>query len=254
MTEDLRTEPFDMEYEAPIVGVELEGVTAPLPGETPTMFEGESSRKGRRGVRVARVARDLLEAAILVLVVLVGAQAMVQHYCVEGSSMEGTLKDGQFILVNKAVYWKVDFGFLDFLPFFDAGENSERYLFRAPRRGDIVVFKMPGQREALIKRVIGEPGETVEIRDGLVFIDDHALREAYILDRPNRPFGPVTVPDDQYFVLGDNRNNSNDSRGWGFLPERYIIGRAWISYWPLPDLGLVSDPSVEPLGAKTDAP
>ena len=208
---------------------------------------GDHERDGRRRRRLVRPARELLQAVILALLIFVGVRMVVHNYYVEGSSMEGTLHNGEYVLVNRALYSKVDIGFLDFLPFFDSGGQGV-YLFRAPRRGDVIVFRIEGQPKALVKRVIGEPGERVAIRDGLVFIDGRVLDEKYILERPNQDFGPEVVPDGQYFVLGDNRNNSYDSRAWGFVPEENIIGRAWISYWPFSDLGFVSDPHIEPLG------
>jgi signal peptidase I len=211
--------------------------------------------KSRFGIRLGRLARDLIETIILALLIFVGVRAMVQNFRVEGSSMEGTLHDGQYILVNKAVYWKVDLGFLDFLPFYDAGDNPVHHIFRAPRRGDIVVFKFPNQpNRDFIKRIIGEPGDTVEVKDGLVFVNGGVLDEKYIIDKPAYTYGPEIVPEGQYFVLGDNRNNSYDSRSWGFVPEEDIVGRAWISYLPFDDFGLVSDPSVEPLGDQGATP
>lgn len=224
----------------------------------PWMPEGYArpiEKKTRFGIRLGRLARDLIETVILALLIFVGVRAMVQNFRVEGSSMEGTLHDGQYILVNKAVYFKADLGFLDFLPFFNAGDNPMHYIFRAPRRGDVIVFRFPNQTERdFIKRVIAVPGEEVQVKDGLVFINGKALDEKYILERPNYNFGPEIVPDNQYFVLGDNRNNSYDSRSWGFVPEEDIIGRAWVSYWPFDNFGLVSDPSIQPLGTQGETP
>ena len=224
----------------------------------PWMPEGRAlpvERKMRFGIRLGRLARDLIETVILALLIFVGVRAMVQNFRVEGSSMEGTLHDGQYILVNKAVYFKVDLGFLDILPFYDAGDNPVRYVFRAPRRGDVIVFRFPSQTERdFIKRIVGEPGDEVQVKDGLVFVNGGALDEKYILERPNYNFGPEIVPDNQYFVLGDNRNNSYDSRSWGFVPEEDIVGRAWVSYWPFSNFGLVSDPSVKPMGTQGETP
>jgi signal peptidase I len=224
----------------------------------PWMPEGRAipvARKTRFGIRLGRIARDLIETVILALLIFVGVRAMVQNFRVEGSSMEGSLHDGQYILVNKAIYFKVDLSFLNFLPFFDAGDNPVHYIFRAPRRGDVVVFRFPNQTERdFIKRIIGEPGDVVQVKDGLVFINGRALDEKYILERPNYNFGPETVPDGQYFVLGDNRNNSYDSRSWGFVPEGDIVGQAWLSYWPFSNFGLVSSPHVQPLGTQGESP
>lgn len=117
------------------------------------------------------------------------------------------------------------------------------YEFRDPKRGDIVVFsptetlKAQNFKDAFIKRVIGLPGETVEVRDGRVYVNNQPLQERYIEERPNYQFGPVTVPPNQYLVLGDNRNNSYDSHYWGFVPRHNIIGRAVVRFWPLNRLG-----------------
>ena len=230
-----------------------------LRGTYPPWMPEERTRpiekEARFGIRLGRLARDLIETVILALLIFVGVRAMVQNFRVEGSSMEGTMHDGQYILVNKALYFKVDLGFLDFLPFFDAGDNPVRHIFRAPRRGDVVVFRFPNQTDRdFIKRIIGEPGDEVVVKDGLVFVNGGVLDEKYILERPSYTFGPQVVPDGQYFVLGDNRNNSYDSRSWGYVPEEDIVGRAWVSYWPFSDFGLISDPSVQPMGVEGESP
>lgn len=112
------------------------------------------------------------------------------------------------------------------------------YRFNNPERGDIVVFIPPNQlnqntfRDAFIKRVIGLPGETVEVRDGKVFINGQPLTENYLESPPDYQWGPETVPQDSFLVLGDNRNNSFDSHFWGFVPRDNIIGRAAVRFWP----------------------
>lgn len=206
-------------------------------------------------IRFLRTARDLIETAILALLIFVAVRSMVQNFRVDGQSMEGSLHDGQFLLISKATYFKVNLGFLDFLPFYESGNDPYHYIFHPPQRGDVVVFRFPDDpNRDFIKRIIAEPGETVEIRDGLVFIDGHVLKEDYITQRPHYTFGPEKVPPKHYFVLGDNRNNSFDSHSWGMLPEEDIIGQAWLSYWPFSSFGLVSDPDVEPLGSGEPTP
>jgi signal peptidase I len=114
------------------------------------------------------------------------------------------------------------------------------YHFNPPERGDIVVFwptdklkqENPSLKDAFIKRVIGLPNETVEVRNGLVYIDGEPLEENYIAAPPNYQWGPETVPADSYLVLGDNRNNSYDSHFWGYVPRENIIGRAVVRFWP----------------------
>ena len=117
------------------------------------------------------------------------------------------------------------------------------YNFRNPERGDIIVFsptdalKAQNFKDAFIKRLIGLPGDKVEVKEGRVYVNDQPLKENYIEDKPNYNFGPVTVPPNQYLVLGDNRNNSYDSHYWGFVPRDHIIGRAVVRFWPLNRVG-----------------
>lgn len=122
------------------------------------------------------------------------------------------------------------------------------YRFSHPHPGDIVVFYPPailqeyfgfGDDQAFIKRVIGAPGDRIRIEDGTVYVNDQPLAEPYIAAPPNYRLLPVQVPPDAYFVMGDNRNNSNDSHVWGFLPEKNIIGRAIFRFWPLDREGLL---------------
>jgi len=113
------------------------------------------------------------------------------------------------------------------------------YRFHGPQRFDVVVLKVPSQGDdLLIKRVIGLPGETVEIQDGRVYVNGEPLEEPFLVDdtRPGR-HGRVVVPPLHVYVLGDNRNHSNDSRSFGPVPIDNVVGRAWISYWPIEDLG-----------------
>jgi signal peptidase I len=124
------------------------------------------------------------------------------------------------------------------------------YLFGSPQRGDIVVFMPPDKanqicpvsapdptqkprKEAFIKRVVGLPGEQVQVKEGRVYINDRPLQEKYIEEEPRYNWGPQTVPNNSYLVLGDNRNNSCDSHFWGFVPRSNIIGRAVVRFWPL---------------------
>ena len=123
------------------------------------------------------------------------------------------------------------------------------YYLNSPKRGDIVVFWPPAEltpegqpRNAFIKRVVGLPGDTVEVTDGQVFINDEPIEESYIKAPPNYDWGPKTIPDESYIVFGDNRNNSVDSHAWRepFLPEDQIIGRAVVRFWPLNRVGLLN--------------
>ncbi len=121
------------------------------------------------------------------------------------------------------------------------------YLVRSPQRGDVVVFsptetlKKQKFKDAFIKRVIGLPEDTVEVKGGKVYVNNQVLTEKYIGEAPKYQYGPVTVPEDQYLVLGDNRNNSYDSHYWGFVPRKNLIGQAIVRYWPLNRLGGLND-------------
>jgi signal peptidase I len=127
------------------------------------------------------------------------------------------------------------------------------YHFKQPQRGEIVVFMPPDEastvctgprvqqsKDAYIKRIIGLPGEKVEVKQGLVFINDSPIKEAYLDSVPEYQYGPRVVPPDSYLVLGDNRNNSCDSHYWGFVPRENIIGRAIVRFWPLNRMGEIA--------------
>ncbi|MBE9059454.1 signal peptidase I [cf. Phormidesmis sp. LEGE 11477] len=122
------------------------------------------------------------------------------------------------------------------------------YRLHQPHRGDIVVFEPPPQlqeygytaSQAFIKRVIGLPGQTVQVTQGRVYVDGQPLDEDYILEMPEYEMPPVEVPASRLFVMGDNRNDSNDSHVWGFLPVQNVIGRAALRFWPLDKVGTVS--------------
>ncbi len=116
------------------------------------------------------------------------------------------------------------------------------YKFTDPKRGDVVVFSPTDAlkqqyKDAFIKRIIGLPGETVEVKSGQVIIDGETISENYIAEEPQYNWGPQTVPENSYLVLGDNRNNSFDSHSWGFVPHENIIGRAVVRFWPIDRVG-----------------
>ena len=130
------------------------------------------------------------------------------------------------------------------------------YLFHSPERGDIVVFHPPaaaGEQfasDAFIKRVVGLSGETVEVKNGKVYIDGEPLSESYTESPPAYDWGPKTVPQGSYLVFGDNRNNSDDGHVWGFLPGDRIIGRATVRFWPFDRLAYLADPTYPSQNAK----
>ncbi|MBN1640948.1 MAG: signal peptidase I [Anaerolineae bacterium] len=160
------------------------------------------------------VGETVLPAIVIaVLINLFLAQATRVY----GSSMEPNLHTDQRLVVEKL-----------------------SYRLHEPRRGDVVVLRMPERGpELLIKRVIALPGETIEVRDGAVLVNGVRLEEPYLGRPTSGTFGPTLVPEGQLFVMGDNRGASNDSRVFGPVDRTRIIGRAWISYWPLETIGLI---------------
>ncbi len=171
--------------------------------------------------------RDLIFALMFATLVVV---FIVQPVKVEGTSMLPRLHDGERIFVNKLIYYK--------LP------ELKRYGWPALERGDIIVFWPPHDPDkSYVKRIIGLPGETVEVRNGRILINGLELNEPYLdphLNASQTSQSPVQVQQHYYFVMGDNRDNSSDSRMWGLVPEKYIYGKALFRYWPLSDASLIS--------------
>lgn len=200
-------------------------------------------------LRVRSVVRELLETALFILLVFFIVRGIVQNFKIEGSSMEPTLHTGQYILVNKLVYFHFDLNApLRLLPGQEELPLRIIYPFHQPHRGDIVVFEYPRDvSKDYIKRVIGLPGDQVEIRDGRVFVNGQQLDEPF-LESGDQTYcvasyacqgGLVTIPQGEIFVMGDNRNNSSDSREWGPLPLDRVVGQAWFIYYPVSAWGLV---------------
>jgi signal peptidase I len=170
-----------------------------------------------------RLVRELLSWVWVALAFFLITGTMVQARVIPSASMEGTLLIGDHLLMSR-------FGY-------DIGLPFTRYhirLWREPRRQQVVIFHapLPDRDEDFIKRLIGMPGDSVQIRQGRVFVNGEAISEPYRHDPPNpvENFGPVTVPTRSYFVLGDNREDSWDSRDWGFVPESNIIGTPVVIY------------------------
>lgn len=173
------------------------------------------------GRHILRVLREILETMIpAVIIALLINLLLAQATRVYGQSMEPNLHTDQRLVVEKISY-------------------NRWWPVRGPQRGDVVVFRVDPDSDLLIKRVIGLPGDRVEIRLGQVIINGDPLDESYITRPTYGDYGPVDVPPLHIFVLGDNRGFSNDSRAFGALPLDSIIGRAWISYWPPGQWGVV---------------
>lgn len=164
-----------------------------------------------------RFALDILETIVLAVVLYFGINALSARVRVDGFSMVPTLQDGEYVLVSRLSY--------------KTGQ---------PERGDIIVFSFPAdQRQDLIKRVIGLPGETISVKDRVVSVNGKPLTETYIADSPFYT-GEWTIPEGNLFVLGDNRNDSKDSHQWGLLPMENVIGKALLIYWPPPEWKLIN--------------
>lgn len=179
-------------------------------------------------------AAEALEVIALALVMFIAVRTVVQNFVVDGASMVPAFRQGDLLVVNKLAYRSFD---LSWLPWSD---NRGWRPFGTPQRGDVLVFRYPRDPSRdFIKRVVALPGQTVEVRDGAVYVDGMRVEEPYIAQAPAYGYGPEVVAPGQFFVLGDNRNNSFDSHSWGMLGEDFLIGRADLRYWPLSALGLV---------------
>lgn len=196
---------------------------------------------------------EITETLVLALLIFVAVRSFVLNFRVDGLSMEPSLDSGQMLLVNRQMYFNFDANdVLNILPFVDREGENVVYPLHPPQRGDIVVFEPPVGRTSkpYIKRIVGLPGETITIHDGGVYIDGERLDEPYLQGTstswPNGdPNREVVVPEDHLFVLGDNRNNSTDSRSFGVISNDSLIGKAWISYWPSELAGVLGTPDYE---------
>ena len=154
---------------------------------------------------------------------------VVQNFRIDGISMEPNFHNGQFLIVNRFAYCP---GLHFEVPLLQIKLNKT-WCLNQPKRGDVLVFEYPlDTSRDFIKRVIALPGETVEVRSGQVYVNGTRMPEPFGPNPSGRNYGPLKVPPDTVFVMGDNRNNSSDSRVWGPLPQKDIIGKAILSYWP----------------------
>jgi signal peptidase I len=170
---------------------------------------------------------------ILLILGLLFRFFVLQPFVVDGNSMEPNYHDKEYLLVNQLTY-----------------------RLRAPERGETIIFRYPKDpQEDFIKRIVGLPGETLEIDHGQVYINDLLLEENYINveEALSGQLSKITLKNDEYFVMGDNRNHSSDSRDWGALPRKNIIGRAWLNVYPLRYWGLVKNPAINlvPISAQS---
>ena len=186
------------------------------------------------------ILREILEALVLAIVVFILIQASAQNFRVEGSSMAPTLVGQQYLLVNKLAYFKFDTErFSRIVPFWEVDKSSVSRPFRTPRFGEIIVFRFPGEPQRdFVKRVIGLPGEEVAIVDGQLVIDGETYIEPYLNRDSSYNMAPQKMKEREYFVMGDNRAHSNDSRNWGPVPEENLVGKVWLIYWPFSQMGV----------------
>jgi len=170
--------------------------------------------------RIWRAVYELLhDLSIAVLFCFFLITFVAQAFRVQGTSMLPMLEDGERIIVNKFIY-----------------------RFHSIERGDVVVFWYPRDPSvSFIKRVVGLPGDVVEVRAGTVYVNSRPLAEGYVDPkfRDDDSYSPVDVRRGYYYVLGDHRNSSNDSRSWGEVPEKYIYGRAVFRFWPFSKIGVI---------------
>jgi signal peptidase I len=190
--------------------------------------------------------REFVETILLTLVIFVAVRTLVVNFRVDGESMRPSLQNGQYLLVNRAVYFHFNLNTLrNLLPGPDRQDQDIVYLFHPPQRGDIIVFDPPVRSDKpYIKRVIGLPGDRIAVRDDhRVYVNGQPIEERYIAAPPRQVYplggGEYTVPPGMIFVMGDNRNNSQDSRIFSAVSLNSVIGKAFISYWPLDGFGLI---------------
>ena len=157
----------------------------------------------------SHLLREVVETVLLTVVIFLLVNAATGRFRIEGASMEPNLHDSEYVLIDKI-----------------------SYRLRPPERGDVIVFERQGNERDYIKRVIGLPGDTVQIAGGQVLVNGRALDEPYLNTTMLNDMPARTIDPDHYFVLGDNRNNSSDSRSFGSIAAKDIIGRAWLVYWP----------------------
>ena len=175
------------------------------------------SQKGSKKSSCMGFIIDTVETILLALILFLGINAVSARVRVENVSMEPTLWQGEFLLVNRVAY-----------------------KIGTPKIGDIIIFHAPGVEDLdYIKRLIGRPGDIVHIEGGVVYVNGQALYETYIAE-PTGYSGTWEVPEGQFFVLGDNRNNSSDSHLWGFISEDAVVGKALLIYWPLDAVSLLT--------------
>ena len=187
-----------------------------LPDVSPPVEAAPAPPTLVRPSRRSRLLREIVDTALLTAIIFLSVNAATGRFLIKSVSMLPNLHEGEYVVVDKV-----------------------SYLLGSPQRGDIVVFALAGEPEDLIKRVIGLPSETIEINNGSVYVDGRPLAEPYARPAPGATAAARRLSADEYFVMGDNRANSRDSRNFGPIQRASIVGRAWLIYWPPADWGIV---------------
>jgi len=179
--------------------------------------------------------REIIETVAIALFLVLVIQAAVQNYRVEGPSMEPQLINGDRVIVSRTVYTEIDPGRISrFIPGVNAKAGDVWMPLGAPSRGDVVVFKFPkDETQNFVKRVIGLPGDLIRVERGTVFVNGVSQDEPYVVNDSRETTLEHKVSEGSYYVLGDNRTRSDDSRSWGDVPKANLIGRVWVGYWPI---------------------
>lgn len=226
----------------------IEKTPSPDTDTKPVQPDGAPEDRRGRGL-----IREVLETVLIAVAVLLLIRGVVLTFKIDGPSMQPTFHSGEMVLANRNAYRELDLGdFVDWLP----GIGEQHWLtivdWGTPQRGDVVILYPPDSEEQkpYIKRVIAVAGdEVVFTADRDVYVNGERLDEPYIGDYTNSCVGhweycSVTVPAGHVFVVGDNRNNSSDSRRFGPVPEEHLIGKAWFVVWPLREAGPVEHPDL----------
>jgi signal peptidase I len=202
--------------------------TPPQPPAQPPVQAQPAGAKASNSIAAA--AWELVQVFGLALLMVIVIRNVVQNYRIDGVSMEPNFHDGQFLIVNRYAYCP---GIHIEIPIVNIPIWEKTWCVRQPKRGEVIIFEYPRDPERdFIKRVIGLPGDIVEVREGAVYVNGEQLAEPFGPNPGSYSAPPVTVGPDEVYVMGDNRNNSSDSHLWGPLPEKFIIGKALVSYWP----------------------